>query len=42
LTKVPIFVLTKSGFSSPEGGSEIGKVRPLILGNSLSGIRVKN
>jgi hypothetical protein len=42
LTKGPIFVLTKTGSSSPEGGSELGKVRPLILGNSLSGIRIKN
>jgi hypothetical protein len=28
--------------SSPEGGSEIGIVRPLILGNILSGTRIKN
>ena len=42
LTKVPIFVLTKAGSSSPEGGSEIGKVRPLTLGNTLSGTRIKN
>jgi hypothetical protein len=42
LTKVPIFVLTKTGDSSPEGGSEIGIVRPLTLGNTLSGTRIKN